>query len=437
MKTTKIAASVLATAMIMSMTGCSMLGGGKAKQEVLDAADSFASNICSLKASKVTAAMADLDDAKAEEIEFAFDAISSDAILSAIAGTLAYEIDEDSVEVDSKKGEASVDVVFTYVDANSVYEDVVADGGDEDDFIDALADCDDTVEVEITYEFTLDDDEWLVDDAKLKTFQSLFAFCEEAEAYEFGADFMEAYEGHSWWMADSDNTYSDAYYIDFWGEYDSSLLTESPELYFTVEHDGTLVYTSDISSSADCYFYASDYGYDVLPEGTYTVTLYLADGTVVDSDSTYCYVSDVPTSGGDVVVTGDVDTETYWDDPASAWADTISMWGWYDYNASGFGEGYYAAGDMVEFDLITDDDNAGPLYYAFYALPDGTPGSADYDNPDADGVVDFYPYSFGNDYEFELGYADAGVYLVVVAESEAAWANGTGDWLCYSMCSVG
>ncbi|MCQ2516048.1 MAG: hypothetical protein MJ094_04215 [Saccharofermentans sp.] len=435
MKTTKIAASVLATAMIMSMTGCSMLGGGKAKQEVIDAADSFASNICALKASKVTAAMADLDDDKAAEIEFAFEAINSDDILSVIAGTLAYEIDEDSVEVDSKKGEASVDVVFTYVDANSVYEDVIADGGDEAAFIDALEDCDDVVEVEVTYEFTLEDDEWLVNDSKLKTFEKIFVFCSDAEAYEFGADFMEAYEGYSWWGADSDDTYADASYIDFWATYDYSMIDDEVEFYFTVEHDGVLVYTSDVTYSCDCYFYASDYtGEDVLPEGSYTVTLYLADGTLVDSGSTYVYVSD---DAQTPVVAGDVDTETYWADPNSDWSDTISLWGWYDSNNGTFDfDGFYSNGDYVEYDLGTDDTSASALYYAFYLLPDGTAASADYSNPVADGTINFTGYNDGNFYECGMGYATSGTYLVIVAESEDAWDEGYGDWLCYSMCSV-
>jgi len=438
MNTRKFAASAVALSMIVSMTGCSLLGGGKAKEEVISAADSFASNVCSLKASKITGAVADMDEDFADGIAIILDAVSSDDVLSAIAGTLTYEIDEDSVEVDSKKGEASVDVVFTYVDADSVYADVTEDGGDVDAFIDALSDSDEVVEVETTIEFVLENDEWLVDDSELECLEDVYAFF-DAE-YEFGSDFMEAYEGYSWWNADTEDTYADAYYIDFWATYDYSLITEEPEFYFEVEHDGTLIYTSDVSYSCDCYFYADDYSEAVngyLPEGSYTITLYLADGTLVDSGSCYVYVSDAAagTGSGAGTTTG-IDTEIYWDDPDSEWANTISSWGWYDYNISNVGDGFYAYSDIVEFDLLTDDDSAGSLYYVYYYLSDGTYDSIDYDSPVDAGTINYTAYTNGNFYEFSFDYSDPGVYLIVIAESEAAWDNGDGDLLCHSMCVI-
>ncbi len=47
-------------------------------------------------------------------------------ILHAIADTIEYEIDEDSLEVDEEKGEASVDVTFDMFDyvSNDFTEDV-------------------------------------------------------------------------------------------------------------------------------------------------------------------------------------------------------------------------------------------------------------------------------------------------------------------------
>ncbi|MCQ2515386.1 MAG: hypothetical protein MJ094_00810 [Saccharofermentans sp.] len=410
----KIAASAMAVTMIMSMTGCSLLGGGKAKREVLDAADSFASNVCSLKASKVTGAMADLDDDQIEEIEFGFSCINDDAIFSAIASTLAYEIDEDSVEVDSKKGEASVDVVFTYVDAESVYEDVIDDNGSEEDFIDALGDCDDVVEVEVTLEFTLDDDEWLVDDAKLKTFEKIFAFM--GYEFEFGADFMEVYNGHSWWMADSDDNYSNASYIDFWGTYNSYDLTEDPELYFTVEHDGVLVYTSDITSSADCYFYASDYtGDDYLPEGTYTITLYLADGTVVDSDSTYVSLTTSGSSSGTPVVSGEM---------VALWESGINDY-WYSYSdGTGYAmdSGVYDTTEStIEYTCqVYDEDTFAdfPVYYEVYYSATGN-------TEDAELVYSstIYPTEYSNGYFYEFQYNGAleeGSYFFAGATDSSA-----------------
>jgi len=415
MNTRKFAASAVALSMIVSMTGCSLLGGGKAKEEVISAADSFASNVCNLKASKVTGAVADIDDDTVEGIEFAFSYISSDDVLSAIAGTLAYEIDEDSVEVDSKKGEASVDVVFTYVDADSVYDDVINDGGDEDAFIDALGDCDDVVEVETTIEFVLEDDEWLVDDSELDCLEDVFAFC-EAE-YEFGTDFMEVYNGYSWYAADSDDTYTNAYYINFWATYDSSNITEYPEFYFTVEHDGSLVYTSETSYSCDCYFYASDYtGDDYLPEGSYTITLYLADGTMVDSGSTYVYLEDAGNEpGAPVAASGEY---------ADLWADGINEY-WYSYSdGSGYAmdSGIYDTSETtIEFTCEVLDEATFadfPVYYEVYYSATGNTGDAELVYSST-----IYPTEYSNGYFYEFQYngtLEEGSYFFAGAENANA-----------------
>jgi Na+-translocating ferredoxin:NAD+ oxidoreductase RnfG subunit len=51
---------------------------------------------------------------------------------SAIAGTISYEIDEESVQSSKKNAEGSVDVTWTLVDYEAVFEQVSEDGGDVD-----------------------------------------------------------------------------------------------------------------------------------------------------------------------------------------------------------------------------------------------------------------------------------------------------------------
>ena len=397
----KIAASAMAATMIMSMTGCSLLGGGKAKQEVLDAADSFASNLCALKTSKVTGAMADLDDDQIEEIEFGFEAISSDEILSAIASTLAYEIDEDSVEADAKKGEASVDVVFTYVDADAVYEDVIDDDGDEDDFIDALGDSDDVVEVEVTIEFTLDDDEWLVDDAKLKIFEKVFAFCEADYTFTPVVSAALVSDSSRWYYTDSDNYYSATSSI----EYDIIPVDEAQDIewnfYYEIYYNGGLVYTSD-----DCVdqgywieaYFGTTYngateedGY--LAPGDYRCVMYTLDGDVL-ADAT-CEVAAATVSGGSTGTISDI---------AYAWENGINAY-WYTYATGGdsMAEGIYDVSETtIEYTCQVIDENTFadfPMYYEVYYSATGSTDDAEFIYSNT-----IYPTSYSNGYFYEFQY---------------------------------
>ncbi len=418
----KIAASAIAATMIMSMTGCSMLGGGKAKQEVIDAADSFASNICSLKASKVASAMADLDDDKVEEIEFSFEAISNDEILSAIAGTLAYEIDEDSVEVDAKKGEASVDVVFTYVDADAVYEDVIDDNGSEEDFIDALGDSDEVVEVEVTFEFTLDDDEWLVDDAKLKTLQSIFAFCDAEYSFtpSLSADLVS--DSSRWYYTDSDNYYEATSSI----EYDIIPVDEAQEIewnfYYEIYYNNSLVYTSDECVDQgywiEAYFGISYDGAETddngnLAPGNYRCVMYTLDGDVL-ADAT-CEVAAATVSGGS---TGGSISNI-----ATAWENGINAY-WYTYanGSDSMAEGIYDVSETtIEYTCQVIDEATFadfPMYYEVYYSATGSTDDAEFIYSNT-----IYPTAYSNGYFYEFQYngtLEEGSYFFAGAEDANA-----------------
>lgn len=434
MKTRKMTALLVTAAMVMSMAGCSALGSGKAKEAVLDTASDFLDALVKLDADAMID-VSDFDEDSADELALLLASLEDDEdianLLDAYLGSVEYVIDEESIEVDMKKGSASLDVTISHADLEALAEDE-DNMVDIDTFIDAIDDAE-LKEDTLTLDLEQDDDEWLVVDATdfYEDFMQTLDTGDFDPTTAFGSDFSEVYIGHSWWGADDDDTYTNAYYIDFWGTYDSSMLDESPELYFTVEHDGNLVYTSDITSSADCYFYATDYTDDeYLPEGSYTVSLYTSDGTLIDSDSTYVYLTATPTVAPTVST---VDTETYWDDPSSAWADTITGWGWYDYSEGDIGDGYYSSGDTVEYDLVTSDDSASSLYYAYFYADDIE--DVDISSPWCDGTVDFTAYSNANIYEFPLDNAVSGTFVIVVAESESAFNNYS--VLCYSMCSVG
>jgi len=249
------------------------------------------------------------------------------------------------------------------------------------------------------------------------------------------SSFIDSYQRHFWCGQGEDGTYNDAPYIDFWGVYDTTTYNGEVEVYFEVEHDGELVYTSEVTNSPDCYFYATDYtGAYLLPAGTYTVTLFTADGTQVDSDSCIVTLSAPPQAID--LLSGDIDMAPVWDNYASTWSSTITAYSWYDYNNNNTGTGYYTANDTVEFDLTTLDSDAGSLYYAYYYIPEGDLTLVDLNTPSYSATVDYTAYTTSNFYECRLENPMSGAYLIIVAESEDQWANGTGTYLCHSMCVV-
>ncbi len=343
MKLRRFVASALTLAFMMSLCGCDKSG-----DEVLAVADSYASNIVKMKASKIASLMADYDDDDASALE---DYIScySDDVYSAIINTLAYEIDEESVEASRKSGKGSVDIVFTYVDAESVYEDVFADGGDEDDFIEALGDCDDVVEVELTVDFVLDGDEWLVDDEDFANPYKVYEFCQLD--FEFAPALTpDMVSDSSRWYY----TYStDAYGLTDEIEYDIIPLDEYQDIewdfYYEIYLDGSLIYTSDECVDSGYWieaYYGPNQGATLTPEGNlpageYRVVIYAVNGDVVLVDS-ICSVGATSSVG----------------------TDMISRVEWYYSD-----DGVYTDYSSIELDIIPTsegEDQIWEFYYEYY-----------------------------------------------------------------------
>ena len=164
----KAGAAALAGTMALSFASCALFGANK--KEVVEAADTFASTLLKQDAGKIiklTNEKKDSDNAEALEMIFDESMYSDEQneFNKAVADTISYEIDEDSVEVD--KEEASVDVTFTMVDYEKALKD---DYSDIDEVVDLIKDCDDTKDVKVTFEFEKDDDEWLLSNLDDKGF---------------------------------------------------------------------------------------------------------------------------------------------------------------------------------------------------------------------------------------------------------------------------
>ena len=184
MKKKRIISLVLIASMILPLCGCD-----SDNENVLDAAEEYAEAVISLDADGIAELMEDEDEA-AEELSRIEDACSNKPALEdafdAVAESMTYEIDDKSVTSSKKNKEASVDIVFTLVDYEAVHEDVADDDGDLEDYIDALEDADDTIEVKVTVKFVLVKDKWLVKDKNFKSLNKVYGFIDDISGYKWG-----------------------------------------------------------------------------------------------------------------------------------------------------------------------------------------------------------------------------------------------------------
>ena len=289
----------VASAMILSMSGCSLFD--KSKDEVLETVDGFAKNLASCNVSKIAkGSIEDFEDVQEdweEKLTFSSgDYYDSDAATAAqaIADTISYEVDEESVEASKKTGEGSVDVVFTIAD----YEPVVDDDDivKVEDFVDAIEDAD-TQEITITIEFEKDEDEWLCSNYE-EIFDELYAFTEED--YEFRIPIADMVTGVNWFGCDwnyGDSYYTNTTYIDVDLAFDWSTDIDYSGIYYTVEYQGQELYreTGDYMG----YFYSSTPGAPTdetgyyLAAGEYTITFYDADDSIIWSGVATVYLEEV------------------------------------------------------------------------------------------------------------------------------------------------
>ena len=271
----KAGAVALAGAMTLSCASCMLFGPNK--KEIVEAADNFAGTLLKCDAGKVvklTNEKKNSDAAAALELLFDESMYTEEQnkFIDAVADTITYEVDEESVEVD--KEEASVDVTFTMVDYEKALKD---DYSDIDEVLDLLEDCEDTKEVEVTFEFEKDDDEWLLSNLKDKKFGKIFDFYtyELSLKPDLASCISDTY------------IYGGSYYVDMDVYFSEDISEYDGELTFDVYFDGTLISSGNVATvySSDVYCEYYDANYDYLESGSYTIDLMYGD-TLIASETT-------------------------------------------------------------------------------------------------------------------------------------------------------
>ena len=442
----KTVSVAVASAIVFSMTGCSFLD--KSKDEVLDAADSYAKELAACNIGK----LAKLSDEDFEKVQEEWEATltfsegelySADTatVLSAIADTISYEIDEESVEATKKSGEGSVDVTFTIAD----YSDLLDDDSitSAEDFASAVGDAD-TKEISVSLEFErTDDGDWLGSNYE-KVFGDLYSFTEDEFSFSIPvADAVTSDSLHWYWLDsgsdDSNPVYTNTDEIDGELQIDTSLLDDPNVVYditYTIERDGQLIYSgTGYDAWVDTYDLTDaeldpDTGY-LLP-GTYTITFSDPDGNVLASDTCTVIIEaepadDEPTTGTFADYVGYVEWQTDSSDPF--YAGTGSAY-WYDRDADANNYGTYASGTTyLELTCSCSDDSLGEATYQYWYSATG----ADLDQDLGTFTCGTTAYGSSNYYDFTYENGGAaladGYYIVIVSH------GGTDQII--SVCRVG
>lgn len=158
--------AVLAGSMLMSLCSCS----DKNREDILDTAEDIANYVCDRDYTR----LANLSDDGDQNLKDIFDAVEANAFSEIVASTLTFEFEESAFKKTGKE-EYTVDVTFSYVDYEAVLED--EDIVSADDFEDAVEDCDEVFEEEITLEFEMDGSK--IRFANIEDLEELFPYWDE------------------------------------------------------------------------------------------------------------------------------------------------------------------------------------------------------------------------------------------------------------------
>lgn len=420
----KLLSVALVGAMLLSATACDF---GKVKPEVIiDAAESFAKAVAAFDGKKILKNVEDMDKSDAEEFKSRLSMVDLDSdereLKKTIAGTIEYEVDEESVY--AKKDTASCDVVFSIVDYAGATGDLE---GKPDDFMSAIKACKKTTDYTVTIEFTKVEDEWLVTADSLDELDDLFSFIDYE--FEFVLFDLSDFEEALWYdYGDYDEVgyYEDCWYLelDVW-------FYEAPEIamYYEVYYEGTLYYTSrpenidwtcyEIWIDEDIGVVLTDDWY--MPEGIYTVKVYTEDGLLITESSATVVITDT----GSVTGGGGSGSGSYGDDSFSVYDDSfadIVEIGWYDYgDGNYYGSGLYDAAASAMGMYITIDGYGPELYYEVYYLGDFDDLDFNLDTLVDDGYTSVLGDTYYIDYKPDT--LETGVYYFCVGESNPSMAN--------------
>ena len=343
---------VIILTVLASFAGC--MDWDRDDEGVINAAKVYAESVVKLRTGKTVSSIYEPEDDLKSRLN---DLLAGEGyeesyhdICEAIASTLEYEINEDSVESSVKKSEGSVIVSFSVVDSDAVYDMVNEEGGKFDDFIDALTSEDAPVtEYTMTLDLIFKDGKWLVMDQTGKKVFQVYSFYRVAMNYEFTPDYADLIDYIEWWYSDN-GEYSNVNQI----ELDIIPTTgEGSEIewdfYYEYYYNGELIYTSDncVDQGRWIESYYGPYFDDNAPmngenhaSGEYRCVVYDLDGNVLADETCTVHSLDY-----DVYRLSDLVDYTEW---------------WYS------DQGVYTDEDTIELDIIPKPGVGTEITWDFY-----------------------------------------------------------------------
>lgn len=439
--------SVIVTgAMLLGLSGCLKPAGST--KDVIKAAKALADNMVSLSADDIIKnSTLDKKSDEATKITDLFGGEYSEdqlAFFKAVEGTIDYEVDEDSCDMD--KDEASVDIIFTIADTDQMLDEEYTD---IDALTSAVKDAD-TKEITFTAEFILEDGDWLCDNIGGKKFLSLYGYRSAEFTFPLTPEMIAGYidrELSDFWLTDG-GIYTDTTFI----EYDYYFLSEISELadrgsymLFVLMKDGYEIYRSDpyligsegsLSCRVDIDLIDGNSG-DYFNEGTYTIRLITEDTQIIDEESVAVEVTPEPTDPVPTITPTYEGEGVFYAYTDESFRDYVIEAKWFDYDGYKTDDYAYSLDvQTIAFSLqVTPDCDRTVQYYYSY--------SADESAESIDLAIDNYEYmdtvspvEYTNGYFYDIDYpvngnAQAGYYVVVINDAQ------TGENLMYGYCEVG
>ncbi len=283
----KTASVIMTGALLLSLTSCLDFGGGK--KAVLEAAQTFGENVASANADAIIKGSS--LDKKSKEATVLNELLTKDGksdddieFYKAVEKTIEFEIDEESYTY--KKGTASVDMVFTIAD----YESVLKTEYTKIEDLTAAVKKADTKEIKFNAEFVKNDDkEWVVDNIN-KKFVKIYDYRNETIELALTSDMVKGFIDRnmsSFWLAD-DGKYKDTLFIEYNYYFSSEVLDykdRGVKIFFKLLKDGNEVFTGEeetfgVSTNVKCKVSNENLGLknnEYLEAGSYEIDLYMKD----------------------------------------------------------------------------------------------------------------------------------------------------------------
>ena len=377
---TRAAAMTIAGMLALSCSACNLLPSAAKPEDIVDAADAFASAMVKCDAGKIAKLTTeDKDSDTIAELEAHLGGLlytaEQDTVAEAVADTITYEVDEDSVEID--KEEAEAEVVFTMVDYDKALSGLEFFSVDE--AVQAVKDCNDTIEVKLTLEFEKDEDEWLVSNFSDKSFMAFFDFY--GYDINFIPDFV-SFIDHTDIYASEILVFMSVVFTEDFSDYADGM---SMDVYLNdapAENGGT--YVEGDFETIWCEFATNA---DYLETGTYTVVLRYGDYVIASEtttvDNSWKEATDGGNGSGGASTTIEGDTYIATIDCVNSFNQSMADEMGYDDGFTGelpldiilvLGDGQYEL--TIDADKFIDDlsgfmeENIDTLFYAEFGTSD-------------------------------------------------------------------